>query len=360
MKKLVPFTLAAVVAIGATTAFANGIDSNPNVGENNDEMLLDFGTNEEDGIMMIDGSDMLLDFGVNEEEGVMMIDEEEAMLGMPVRELGYFSVEPVTVDENGNFSILALDMNEQMTQLNGNGSTLIVDAMTGESLSLEDLEGVTSAYAYMGMQQTMSLPPQRFAEAIIINMAMDAAAPMLLDITNIMNQGNAVTFGTSDVETSFTLDADMPLDVFGKEELTTVGEVAYNSRVLVWKDMTGEVSKVMEIQVVPFAINGNAIDTEVVYTNEVAYVSLRDVVTALDLTLAWNAAEKTATIANEMRTMNFTVGQDLYVSTATQEDIYGMTAPVELGAAPYIAENGTLLVPAMAFNAFVGLEVIVK
>ncbi len=361
MKKLVPLTLTALLILGATTAFGNSVEnSDPNVGANNDEMLLDFGGNTDNGIMMIDGSDMLLDFGVNEDEGVMMIDEDEAMLGMPARELGYFSMAPVELGENGNFSILTGESMDDFLQLNGNASTLIIDAMTGEALTLDDLADATSAYVYMGMQQTMSLPPQRFAEAIIVNMAQDAAAPMLLDITNTMIQGTAVTFGTSDADVSFTLDAEMPLEVFGSEELTTVGEIASTSRLLVWNDMNSDVFEVMEIKAVPFAVNGMAIDTDVVDVDGFAFVALRDVANALDLDLTWNGVEKTATISNDMRTMDFTAGLDLYVSTAVAEDMMGMTTPETLGAAPFVSETGTLMIPAMALNNFVGLDVVVK
>lgn len=360
MKKFVPLTLAALLILGATTAFGDSVEnSDPNVGANNDEMLLEYDTTD-DGIMMIDGDDMLLDFGINAEEGTMMIDGDDATLGMPVRELGYFDMAPVEMGENGEYSILTGDSMDNFLQLNCNANTLIIDAMTGETLTTADLADATSAYVYMGMQQTMSLPPQRFAEAIIVNMAQDAAAPMLLDITNIMTQGTAVTFGTSDAEVSFTLDADMPLEVFASDELTTVGDVSSTSRLLVWNDMNGDVYEVMEIQAIPFAVNGMAIDTEVVDVNGAAFVALRDVAKALDLTLTWNGAEKTATISNDMRTMDFTAGLDLYVSTAVAEDMMGMTAPESLGAAPFIGESGTLMVPAMALNNFVGLDVVVK
>ena len=55
--------------------------------------------------------------------------------------------------------------------------------------------------------------------------------------------------------------------------------------------------------------------------------------------------------------MDFTEGEDLYLSTSTLPGAVGMTAPLTLGAAPFIDEEGTMYVPAESFTALVGLQV---
>lgn len=50
-------------------------------------------------------------------------------------------------------------------------------------------------------------------------------------------------------------------------------------------------------------------------------------------------------------------GVDLYVSSVAWKGMIGMTVPLELGATPFLNENGTMYVPAEAFWALVGYEV---
>ncbi|MBM6830225.1 hypothetical protein H9X85_11605 [Anaerotignum lactatifermentans] len=96
---------------------------------------------------------------------------------------------------------------------------------------------------------------------------------------------------------------------------------------------------------------------EIVTKNGVSYIPLRQAADGLGLSLTWNREERAAVLCSEMRSMKLTEGVDLYVSTAAQEGMIGMTAPMELGAAPFVDENGKMYIPAEAFSVLVGYEV---
>lgn len=91
--------------------------------------------------------------------------------------------------------------------------------------------------------------------------------------------------------------------------------------------------------------------------NDVVFVPLRDSADALKLNVAWDAKTRTATLSNDTRSMKLTDGKDLYVSTTTIPGAVGMTKPVELGAAPYVAKDGKMFIPAQAYVSLVGYDV---
>ena len=91
--------------------------------------------------------------------------------------------------------------------------------------------------------------------------------------------------------------------------------------------------------------------------NDLACVPLRETADALGLTLVWNSESRTATLKSDIHTMNLTEGKDMYVSATTIPDAVDMTSSGILGVAPFIWEDGTMYVPAEAFEWLVGYEV---
>ena len=69
--------------------------------------------------------------------------------------------------------------------LNVDEETLVLDAVTGEEMSFDQVEKDDVIYAYVGAAMTMSLPPQAYAQMILCNIPADFGVPSLEQIQSI-------------------------------------------------------------------------------------------------------------------------------------------------------------------------------
>ena len=94
--------------------------------------------------------------------------------------------------------------------LNVNEDTLVLDAVTGEELSFDQVEKDDVVYAYVEQAMTLSLPPQSFARLILCNIPADFGVPSLSQIQSITpcEEGYDVRL---DAETVVHMDKDVEL-----------------------------------------------------------------------------------------------------------------------------------------------------
>ncbi len=96
-----------------------------------------------------------------------------------------------------------------------------------------------------------------------------------------------------------------------------------------------------------FEINGKDVSVDAVII-----VPLRTIAEQLGFTVAWNG-DGTVTVDSGEMHMTITIGEDSYQAITSIEGAVGATAPLHLGAAPYVAD-GTTYVPLEMFNVLLG------
>ena len=96
-----------------------------------------------------------------------------------------------------------------------------------------------------------------------------------------------------------------------------------------------------------FEINGKDVPVDAVII-----VPLRTIAEQLGFTVTWNGDGTVTVDSGEMHT-TITIGEDSYQAITSIEGAVGATAPLRLGAAPYVVD-GTTYVPLEMFNVLLG------
>nr|DAZ44282.1 MAG TPA: copper amine oxidase [Caudoviricetes sp.] len=96
-----------------------------------------------------------------------------------------------------------------------------------------------------------------------------------------------------------------------------------------------------------FEINGKDVPVDAVII-----VPLRTIAEQLGFTVTWNGDGTVTVDSGEMHT-TITIGEDSYQAITSIEGAVGATAPLSLGAAPYVVD-GTTYVPLEMFNVLLG------
>ena len=100
-----------------------------------------------------------------------------------------------------------------------------------------------------------------------------------------------------------------------------------------------------------FEING-----EDVSVDAVIMVPLRVIAQSLGFTVTWNG-DGTVTVDSGEMHMTITIREDSYQAITSIEGAVGATAPLSLGAAPYVVD-GTTYVPLEMFNVLLGNDAV--
>lgn len=134
-------------------------------------------------------------------------------------------------------------------------TTPIVDAVTGLPLD-RDLRNGETVYAWVGPAMTLSLPPQAAAEVVVANIPADFGAPQYYEITRAERNYTTPTTGASTpylCEVTVTATDGHKLTITDRavllpyltRQMVTLDALAPGSRILVWTDARGAVTKVM-------------------------------------------------------------------------------------------------------------------
>ena len=272
---------------------------------------------------------------------------------MPVRVWG-----TVTRLENG--AVLLKNSNENAahreTILHVTESTPIIDAVTGLPLGRGLRDGET-VYAWVGPAMTLSLPPHATAELIVANIPADFAVPQYYQIAKVQPQATAAIYPPQplthvDLVTTggeeLTVTDEATLFPYLTRQMVTLDSLVPGSRVLVWTDAKGTVTKVMlfayayrgyafweptgEVSVNDqrLRVTGKVVDGEVL-------LPIRAVAEAAGYTVNWVPGQGAVVTDGESLVFSVLPGQDV-ARTADGE--------TWLTGACYF-ENGTTYLPAM-------------
>lgn len=289
---------------------------------------------------------------------------------LPERELDYGKITQIHEEDGETVSIWAEGVDGQTTIYTLSEETAFLDSGNGVKMDVSAFREGDGVYFYHKPIMTMSIPPQTPAEAVIGNVPMDAGCARMhtAEQVEISEDGARIVTEDGGLILSVAKDASVENYADGKEmELT---QLDAGERFFTWYEAVAEsypaqaaVNHVVILDDMETEEEAQETGAEVVFQEEivtkngVSYIPLRQAADGLGLSLTWNREERAAVLCSDMRTVKLTEGVDLYVSAAAQEGMIGMTSPMELGAAPFVDDNGKMYVPAEAFQALVGYQV---
>lgn len=232
--------------------------------------------------------------------------------------------------------------------LHCNRNTLLLDAVTGEALTLDDIADGETVCVNVDTMMLMSYPAQTYAHLILANLPADAEAPGYYQVTDhlmtstLAMEHNAITL---ELHTDFgivlwfyltdELDGNGAYRMILKEEsavdiaplngdgTVSVTDLTPGTRFLLWCDSTG---KPTMIRTLPNAYRGwlTVLPTydEAMLNSETAIpakkdadgrlmLPLRTLCETLGLTVQWNAADNTIAVADgDAIVFTCTIGND--------------------------------------------------
>ena len=146
------------------------------------------------------------------------------------------------------------DQNDPYREVILHGESIrILDAVTGLPLDRE-LKGGETIYAWVGPAMTLSLPPHATAELIVANIPADFAVPQYYQIAKVRPQVTAAIYPPPplthvDLVTTdgaeLTVTDEAILFPYLTRQMVTLGSLVPGSRILVWTDAEGAVTRVM-------------------------------------------------------------------------------------------------------------------
>ena len=126
---------------------------------------------------------------------------------------------------------------QQEVILNISEETLILDAVDGLPIKLEDIKDGDMVYSYMSPAMTASLPPQSFAYMILANIPADYRVPALEEVKKLTvnEDGSAVVEAVSG--TVYQVPADCELLPYLTRNMVAVQDLTEGVNFLVWSEL---------------------------------------------------------------------------------------------------------------------------
>ncbi len=238
--------------------------------------------------------------------------------------------------------------------LNVGEETLVLDAVTGETVSFDQVKENDVVYAYVGPAMTMSLPPQAFAQLILCNIPADFDVPSLVQVQSVAACGEGYDVRV-DAETVLHMDKDVELLASESVAEPALESLKPGDVLLTWRqsgetacEAQGTVAKAMAFAVVyagwlyaapgELSVNGTAVElaegTEPFVQDGKLMIPLRLVVEALGGKTEWDRESRTIQVLDAE-------GQVLYALNA-DESTYSKESGVELDLmVPAVLKDGT-------------------
>ncbi len=170
--------------------------------------------------------------------------ESEADSLLPVRVYG-----PITKMEENKISIdnqsgvsyegeIIINIDEEATH--------ILDAVTGEPVSLDDLKDGSTAYVYVGPVMTMSLPPMTNTEMIFVNAPEDFKVPDYVEIESVVTDAaTSKSVLTAADGTQYTLDEECKINPYLTRNIVTLDDLTQGRKCVVWSSEDNVATSIM-------------------------------------------------------------------------------------------------------------------
>lgn len=238
-------------------------------------------------------------------------------------------------------------------------NTLYMDSGNAVKGDIQDIKLNNTVYVFYNENK---------AQAIVYNIPQDVGCAMLHTIEKIeFYDGGQTRILTDNGGMYISIDKNAKITNYSDGKQIKEVDLKQGQKVFVWYNGVEEsypaqtstqiLVAVDDGQTADILLNGKTISAKAVLKNGIWTVPIRETAENLGLEVYWNNDERIVTMKNLERTMNIKIGDDLYVSYASEQSgLIGMTVPSELGCEAYISQDKTWI-PAKAFEVFVGFEV---
>ncbi len=315
---------------------------------------------------------------IAEEVSVEVAAEEVmAISASAPRVLAYESYCDMHFDEENVYSITTQTHEGTVTCYTITENTLFIDAMTGERTSYKDIVGFDeNFYIYANPEKAESDPLKGVAQAIIMNIPMDAMIPKLYVVEHVAAEDEVVTLLLDTEGISLSIPADFPVTTYEDGALMTVAEITANARIFIWESVMPTpnnepyqivmaesvaveipVDDVIEEEPVKVELPAISTTVEVTMYDGLAYIPLRATANALGLVVDWSVKEHQATLSSELRQMTIAPLQTVFTSAPKDAGLLGMPTPQTLNKA-FIDSAQTMQVDPQVFAVLMGFDIV--
>ncbi|WP_165921230.1 copper amine oxidase N-terminal domain-containing protein [Paenibacillus albiflavus] len=202
--------------------------------------------------------------------------------------------------------------------LNVTEDTLILDAVKGTPVKIDDVQEGQIVYAYIGITLALSEPPMANAELILCNIPADFGVPSYHEITSVKHADDKTIILTTNDNETVNVSSDIELTPYLTKNIVTTDHLIPGSKILVWKSnsmVPGFKSVPTKIMLFPYSYRGYlelATDGGISINGEelkegslkayqnadgITMLPLRAISDALDLTVGWDNDRSAVTIS---------------------------------------------------------------
>jgi hypothetical protein len=123
--------------------------------------------------------------------------------------------------------------------------TVLVDAVNGLPLTMEEIVPGTGFEAYLGQAMTMSLPPITNPYLIIGNIAEGANVPQYAIAAEDLSQEDGYRTLTATDGRTYQLPEDVEVTPYLTRNIVTLDDITQGSKVLIWLNENSQAEKVV-------------------------------------------------------------------------------------------------------------------
>jgi len=294
------------------------------------------------------------------EYGIMLIDEAPVQETPTYITIGGKITESAFTEEGIVESVLVNVGENEELQLNiSSEDTVIVDT-NGMPVGFETLTAGTEVYAAHSMAQTLSIPPQSAALAIVI-LKENEIYPKYMEIKEISEADGKTAFESTDGNYLIAFDDTTEIVPYKTRNIVTSADLKEGSKVLVWYGISTKsipeqalATKIMilpeevtpleeveeEKEIIGAEINGIAIDFAKYgnilpkIENGVSYLPVRAICEATGAAVTWDGTLGKITIDKNGTKAELKIGSNKAVVSGEE---------ITLAAAPQIIEDRTVI-----------------
>ena len=253
--------------------------------------------------------------------------------------------------ELGDMSLTLENSNEsdpyQKVVVNVEEDTLILDAVTGEAKTFDDLRTGETVYAWVGPDMTKSLPPISTGRVILCGLPADYAAPTYAEVESVTEtESGADVCLNNDVVLHLNADTGYQAAPGWEKETVSAADIVPGTRVLAWYSVVtlslpaqASPEKVMVFPSdyagwvaadgLTVTVNGQALALEGAAAAKVEnghlMVPVRALAEALGCEVAWEPYTNQVTVTRDgVECYHFTIGGD---QAAKGDVTVGLVAP---------------------------------
>lgn len=124
--------------------------------------------------------------------------------------------------------------------------TRVLDAVSGDPYSLENLKDGDTIYVYIGQAMTMSLPPMTNAELILCNIPADFKVPDYVEVKSVVTDATtSKSVLTSEDGAKFEIAPDCSILPYLTKNIVTLDDLTQGRTCIIWSNDQNVAEKIM-------------------------------------------------------------------------------------------------------------------